>query len=185
MEEPKAKPKSKRILVLSVLVSTALIIFTVGLVLSSTWFLSADTPEEPETITETREEHCKRLPNDPVCELREPTTNTEFPDTTYTKEPLAITSKIVIPLDEQKPVSVEPVYKNTFEPVVVLEETVINKVKEIPLTVLDMAKFVSTNPTLSDKDVDLLISYVVGKERGLVDTERDLEVEELMEKYLE
>jgi len=79
----------------------------------------------------------------------------------------------------------EPVYENRFEPVVVVEPTEINKVKKIPLTVLDMAKFVSVNPTLTDADTDLLISYVVGKERGFVDLERDLAVEKLMEKYLE
>ncbi len=79
----------------------------------------------------------------------------------------------------------EIVYENRFEPNVNQFYDEINKVKEIPLSVLDMAKFVSTNPTLSNKDIDMLISYVVGKERGYVDLERDLAVEKLMEKYLE
>ena len=78
-----------------------------------------------------------------------------------------------------------PEVENTFESNVDVEPDVINKVKEIPLTVLDMAKFVSQNPTLTEEDTDLLISYVVGKEHGFEDAKRDLAVEKLMEKYLE
>lgn len=175
MEEPKTKPKSKRILILSVLVSIAIIIFTVGLVLSSTWFLSADTPEEPETITETREEHCKRLPNDPICELRKPTIKTEFPDTTYTKEPLTVTSKVVIPLSQQKPVSNEPPHD--------ADNHTHDKVTQIPMTILDMVYFLNDHPELSDQDSGVLMSYAVAKETGMnADEEVDHLAYHIMEK---
>ncbi len=147
IESPRIDSKKAK----GLLIKFGIIIITVGVLYGvGSMFISEPSPEVDEIITG---KELAEIIIPPILEY----TSENDPDIEYNpineiqkdagKSGLA---ELEFPVEESK-VSTEPVYDNTFESNVDIKKDVINKVKEIPLTVLDMAKFVSMNPTLSDK----------------------------------
>lgn len=171
MEEPKDKQKSKRRIIISIIISASLIIFTVSIVLSSTIFLSSGTPEREETDADSSG---KQLAETMLPSSIEETLDSDT-DIVYENKNQEIS---IIPI--------EPKYSNTFVRAegadVPTEKTFVS---DIPRTVLDMSLFINDNPTLTNEEIDLLLSYAVGKERGITDEEVDQKVIEIMMEYIE
>ena len=146
------------------------------IVISYDLFLSPTTPEERQTATKEMWEQLDEEGTwNPTKEI----------DTKRIGEELA-TNLLPVIIQENMKDDPEIKYDNTFKRAegeqVPTEKTL---VLDIPQTVFDMILFIKDNPDFTDEEVDLLLSYAVGKERDLVDEEVDSKVQEIMVEYLE